>query len=153
MLMHDQLIGDRTMKERFAWMAAVAAAASLAAGGASAQSTPIETPRLVSDQVSIVNSGAGMDEVDKVKRLSPGYPLRVILSGRDGDYYIADRFTLSRRGEVVAEVPQAGPWLLIDLPNGSYEMQAEFGDRSLRRTVHVARGGTTVHWVVPTTID
>jgi len=153
MLDHINSPEDHIMKKRFAWIAVAAIATSLGAGIASAQTPAVDTPRLASDRISIVNSGPGMDEVDKVKRLSQAYPLRVMLSGRGGDYYIADRFTLSQRGQVVAEMREAGPWLLIDLPNGSYEMQAEFGDRSLRRTVQVARGGTTVHWVLPSTID
>jgi len=141
------------MKKRSAWIVVAALAASLGAGLASAQTPVVDAPRLMFDNISIVNSGPGMDEVDKVKRLSQSYRLRVMLSGRGGDYYIADRFTLSQRGKVLAELREAGPWLLIDLPNGSYEMQAEFGDRSLRRTVQVAGGGATVHWVVPNTIE
>ena len=111
------------------------------------------TQKLAFDQVTIVNSSPDLDEVDRVMRMSAQYPLRVILSGKGGDYYVADRLSLKQRGEVLADVSSAGPVLLMDLPSGNYELEAEFGDRTLRRQVHVTRSGVTVHWVVPNSIN
>ena len=141
------------MNTRRAWLIAFGAPASFLASAAYAQATPGETQKLAFGRVSIVNSGPDLDEVERIKRMSHAYSLRVAFSGKGGDYYVADRLLLKQRGEVLAELSNAGPWLLIDLPAGSYELQAEFGNQTLRRMVNVVRGGITVQWVVPNSID
>ena len=105
------------------------------------------------DKVSVVNGGATFDEAAAIKRLAPQYKLRVEISGRGGDYYVADRLQLMQRGEVIAEIPEAGPWLLMDVPPGRYTLVGEFADRRLQRDVNVAEAGTTVHWVLPSTVN
>ena len=135
------------------WLNTLAASAALFVSVAGAQVMPGDTQQIVVDQIRIVNSGPDLDEVDRVKRQASAYPLRVEFSGKGGDFFVADKLSISRRGVVLAAVSGAGPWLLLDVPAGSYELQADFGDKSLRRTVSVGRGGTTVHWVVPNTID
>lgn len=105
------------------------------------------------DEVSVVNGGASIDEAAAIKRIAPQYKLRVEISGRGGDYYVADRLQLVQRGEVIAEIPEAGPWLLIDVPPGHYTLLGEFADHRLQRDVSVATAGTTVHWVLPSSLD
>ncbi|HSW21617.1 MAG TPA: hypothetical protein VLJ62_02525, partial [Burkholderiaceae bacterium] len=105
------------------------------------------------DKVSVVNGGASIDEAAAIKRIAPQYKLRVEISGRGGDYYVADRLQLMQRGEVIAEIPEAGPWLLIYVPPGHYTLVGEFADRKLQRDVNVAAAGTTVHWVLPSTVN
>ena len=134
-------------------LTALAGAASLVVSLAWAQATPGETQKLAFDRVSIVNSGPDLDEVERVKRMSPAHPLRILFSGKGGDYYVADRLMLRQRGEVLADLSNAGPLVLVDLPAGAYELQADFGGQSLRRAVSIGRGGTTLNWVVPNSID
>ena len=111
------------------------------------------TKKLEFGDVSIVNSSPDLDEVDRVKRMSAQFPLRVILSGKGGDYYVADHLVLKQRGEVLADVSSAGPVLLFNLPSGNYELEAAFGDHTFRRPVRVTRSGITVNWVVPNSIN
>jgi hypothetical protein len=141
------------MNTRLAWLTTLASASAFVASVAWAQATPGETQKLAFDRVSIVNSGPDLDEVERIKRMSHSYPLRVLLSGKGGAYYVADRLMLRQRGEVLADLSNAGPLVLVDLPAGTYELQADFGDQSLRRIVSIGRGGTTLNWVVPNSID
>jgi hypothetical protein len=141
------------MNTRLAWLTTLASASAFVASVAWAQATPGETQKLAFDRVSIVNSGPDLDEVERIKRMSHAYSLRVLLSGKGGAYYVADRLMLRQRGEVLADFANAGPMILVDLPAGTYELQADFGDQSLRRIVSIGRGGTTLNWVVPNSID
>jgi hypothetical protein len=105
--------------------------------------------------VTVVNGGVDLDEAERFKQAAPQYPLRVVFSVRDGDYVVADEFTILRDGQVVAELPSAGPWLLIDLPPGKYMLQARFEDQITQRPVTVSRANSaagTVHWVAPRSI-
>jgi hypothetical protein len=105
------------------------------------------------DGVEVVNGGADLDEAKAIKRIAPQYPLRVEISGRGGDYYVADHVKLMQRDNVIADIPNAGPWLLVNVPAGRYTLVADFGRTELRRDVTVAGSGTTLHWVVPSSLD
>jgi len=99
--------------------------------------------------VNVINGGTDSDEAAAIKRMASQYKLRVELSGQGGEYRVANRLQLVQGASVVADVPDAGPWLLLDVPAGRYTLVGDFADRQLRRDVTVAGTGTTVHWVLP----
>jgi hypothetical protein len=105
--------------------------------------------------VSVINGGSDLDEAERLRRMSPQYPLSVVFSVRDGDYAVADQFVIRLDGQPVAEVPNAGPWLLVDLPPGRYSLQADFQGRVVERPVTVSRnaGGSTVYWMAPASVQ
>ena len=105
------------------------------------------------NQVSVVNGGVSLDEAAAVKRMANQYSLRVVISGRGGAYYVADKLSVMRQGEVVAQIPDAGPRVLMDLPPGQYQLRGEFNGTQLRRDVTVGSSGTTLNWVVPPSLD
>lgn len=105
------------------------------------------------NNVNVVNGGASLDEAEAVKRIANQYSLRVVISGRGGAYYVADKLSVMRQGQVVAQIPDAGPWVLMDLPPGQYQLRGEFNGTQLRRDVTVGASGTTLHWVVPPSLD
>jgi hypothetical protein len=144
------------MKTRTHWVSALGLCAALGAAPAlhAAEDEVVAAPSPQRyDTLSVINGGASDEEADAIKRIAPQYKLRVELSGRGGEYDVADRLTIKRNGEVVAEVPNAGPWLLMDVPAGRYTLIGEFADRQVQRTVTVADAGTTVHWVLPWRVD
>lgn len=102
--------------------------------------------------VTVLNGGADLDEAERLRRMAPQYPLRVVFSVRGGDYAVADSFAILRDGQLVAEVPTAGPWLLIDLPPGRYTLQARFDGRLSERVFTAGRNGATLHWVAPASV-
>jgi hypothetical protein len=105
------------------------------------------------NHISVVNGGADSDEAIAIKRIAPQYKLRVEISGRGGAYQVADDLKLMQRGEVIAEIPDAGPWLLFDVPAGSYTLVGQFAEQRIQRDVTVAASGATVHWVLPPTVN
>ena len=103
--------------------------------------------------IQVINGGVDLDQADAIKRIQSRYPLRVQISGRGGNYYVADRLKLMQRGEVVAEIPDAGPWLLMDVPPGRYTLVGDFGQTEVRRDVVVSSGGAKVSMVVPPSVN
>ena len=103
--------------------------------------------------IEVVNGGADLDEAKAIERIAAQYPLRVEISGRGGAYYVTDHLTLMQRDSVVADIPDAGPWVLMNVPAGRYTLVGDFGGTQLRRNVTVADSGTMVHWVVPSTLE
>jgi hypothetical protein len=144
------------MKTRTHWVSALGLCAALGAASvlhaAGDEIVAAPSPQRY-DTVDVVNGGASDEEADAIKRIAPQYKLRIELSGRGGAYDVADRLTIKRDRQVVAEVPNAGPWVLVDLPAGRYTLVGEFADRQVQRTVTVADGGTTVHWVLPWRVE
>lgn len=125
--------------------AALALCAALVTTAHAQDDEPLVPQRLGS--ATVVNGGAGLDEAAAIKRMAGQYPLRIVFSQRNGDYDVADRLQVMRGGERVAEVRDAGPWLLVDLPPGHYTLHGDFGGRLEQREVTIGRGGQTVHWV------
>jgi hypothetical protein len=99
--------------------------------------------------VTVISGGVDLDEAQRLKQASARYPLSVVFSVPGGNYAVPQQFTLTQRGNVMAQIPSAGPWLLIDLPPGAYTLQARVDDRVFERAVTVSRRSNTVYWQLP----
>ena len=130
------------------WLSTAALTAALSAFQVGAE--PGALPAATSyGAVMMISGGADSDEAALFKQAAARYPLRVVFSVRGGEYAVPDQFTLLRKGTVMAQMPPAGPWLLIDVPPGRYVLQARIDDRVVERAVNVSRTGSTVQWVLP----
>jgi hypothetical protein len=103
--------------------------------------------------IEVINGGVDLDVADAIERIQSRYKLALEISGRGGDYYVADNLKVMRGGDLVAEIPQAGPWLLMDLAPGRYTLVGDFGGTEVKRDVVVAQKSTKVSWVLPSSID
>lgn len=117
-----------------------------------AQDEPLVKPQIIGD-VTVVNAGASAEEVDALKRLSPQYPLRLVMSNPNGDYVVARSVTVKSEGRILADIGDAGPWLLMDLPAGRYTLEGDFDGQRYSKTVTVSGHGQTTHWVMPRTVQ
>jgi hypothetical protein len=52
------------------------------------------------------------------------YPLRIEVVGRAGEYLGQAEVTLTQNGEAILSARCGGPWLLVRLPPGMYEVTA-----------------------------
>ena len=71
----------------------------------------------------------------------PTYPLRIELVGRAGEYLGAAEISLSQNSEAVISVRCSGPWLLLRLPPGSYDVTASVENVSKTGRVTVPMTG------------
>lgn len=128
----------------------IAAALAAVVGAAAAQSAaPAPQQR---GPVTVVSGGIGIDEAAAMKQMSPRYALRIVMSRPNGHYHVAERLAILRGGNVVAEIDGAGPWVLADVPPGRYTLHGTFGGQAQVRQVVVDGDGTTVHWVVGSSV-
>lgn len=114
----------------------------------SAASLPTAPPEVQQHgEVSVLNGGVGEEEVNWFKSQAAQYPLQFVISGRGGEYGVADTLTVKRGEDEVVSVPEAGPWVLMDVPPGRYTVEATFDGRTERRVVQVAdKGVKRIHW-------
>ena len=96
--------------------------------------------------VEVLNGGGSESDVSHIKTLAREYPLQIIISGRGGEYGVADSLTLRNASGAVVTVPDAGPYVMMKVPPGRYTAEADFNGLVERRTVSVGSGNATVHW-------
>ena len=92
-------------------------------------------------QTPLTCSGIGVEEREAADQVP--HSLRLEYAQADGHYlgYVATRVT--RGTTVVVDITCPGPWLLADLPAGTYKVTATYKDRTKTVTVDVAAGKRT----------
>jgi len=136
------------------WLASLGLCAALSATAAPAVVEVVAPPEPQQyNNLQVINGGASFEEVAAIKRIAPQYKLRVEISGRGGDWYVADRLRVVKGDQIVAEIPDAGPWLLMDVPPGQYTLEGEFEGHLVKHNVTVAANGANVSMVAPPTVD
>lgn len=103
--------------------------------------------------VDVLNGGASLAEADYMKQKAREFPLELLFSGKGGEYGVADRVTVREGGREIVSVPDAGPYLLLNVPPGRYTVEAEFDGQVEKRSVSVGPGRRTVHWNTPKVSD
>ncbi|MBV9330764.1 MAG: hypothetical protein JOZ55_04350 [Alphaproteobacteria bacterium] len=98
-----------------------ASAFALLAAQASADPLPMDTPVSV-DGIQTVCTGVGSDKDDPRWQ---SYPVRVEFSNGAAQFLAGAQVTLSTHGHQIAAFECAGPWVLLQLPPGSYRVTAE----------------------------
>lgn len=117
-------------------LAGLLAAASLFA----AAGVPAATRGTTSSGWAFLEGGIGRVEVDALQAEREKYSLWVITAVRISGAYLADvrlRIT-DERHRVVFDRQLQAPWLLIDLPQGRYDVEASYLGEVLSRS-------TTIH--------
>ena len=91
--------------------------------------------------LSFVSGGIGQDEAALFKKLAGTYPLAVefIRHAEPKDEYEADVAVTIRSGDgkTVLDVQSQGPFLLVNLPDGTYTVQAQKDGPPIQRTVRI----------------
>ncbi|HJV68443.1 hypothetical protein [Ideonella sp.] len=94
------------------------------------------------DGSPFVEGGIGADETTALEAQRDQYSLWLITAVRVSGAYLAEvqlRIT-DERGRVLLERKMSGPWLLVNLPLGRYELQASYRGETLRRTATIHAG-------------
>jgi hypothetical protein len=100
----------------------------------------------VQNGVSYLNGGAGEQDVVNTKSRSSEFALQILFSGRGGEYGVAQSVTVRSGARDVITVPDAGPYLMMKLPPGRYEVEASFKGTVEKRTAVVGNGVTRINW-------
>ena len=112
----------------------------VAPGLAAAQDDALPTVQQAGN-VRFVSGGIGLDQSAAFKAAMGRYPLALQIAHReDGrNAYTADAQVriLDRTGGVALETRAEGPFLLADLPNGSYQVEVTLDGVTQRKTIQV----------------
>lgn len=89
---------------------------------------------------AFLDGGVGRTEIESMQAEADKYSLWIITAARVTGAYLADvEVSISdETGAVVFKRRLEGPWLMIDLPLGRYEVSAAVGQETQKRT-------TTIH--------
>lgn len=86
------------------------------------------------------SGGIGADEIAALDAQRAKYSLWLVTAAKTGGAYLSDvhvRITDAKKA-LVLDHTMAGPWLLVDLPLGRYDVEASYGGQTFTRptTIH-----------------
>lgn len=101
-----------------------------------------ESARTSPQRGKIVSGGVGIGARDALQQRAEDYELKLVFAKTpSGDYLAEVPVTITdRRGNKVIDAVSDGPWMYVDLPNGTYAVQARFDGRTETRQVSVTSG-------------
>jgi len=104
-------------------------------------------------EVTYVSGGTCIDEVKHLKSIAPQYPLELVLVEEESgkEIYIADvHITLTNTEEkVVLDVVTEGPFLFVKLPEGEYQITADYNGVTQTKPATVHQKHTRLVFVWP----
>jgi hypothetical protein len=117
----------------------------LAIAFAVAAMTPPQNLFAISPQttygITYASGGIGDDERSEMQAMKGGYTLLLKVAAKSG-HYLGDVDVTFRRasGEIAFESRLDGPWLLVNLPSGAYDMSVTSGGTTQRKKVRIDKG-------------
>jgi len=99
--------------------------------------------------VEYINGGAGTEARDAIAAVQSRFPLRIVLSGKGGEYLVADSLSVRDGTREVLTVRNAGPLVMMNLPPGRYTVEASYLGKTHSTTVELGREPRTLNWSWP----
>ncbi|GAA4334399.1 carboxypeptidase regulatory-like domain-containing protein [Pigmentiphaga soli] len=130
----------------------LAAALSLAlCAGVARADDPAPVPERSSNGISYVTGGVGADESAYLRSIMPRYSLRILAAASSGAFQSNVKVAIrDERGTPVLSVTTEGPYLLVALKPGRYQVAAEADGASQAKAVQVpAKGHADVSFYWP----
>ena len=101
--------------------------------------TPSTAIAITPSDVTVVSGGISTDAVGHLKAIEKDFNLKMVFALKNGEYLANVRVqVVDPSNNVVVDTTSEGPWLLAQLPAGSYQVNATYGSVSERRVVAVA---------------
>jgi hypothetical protein len=77
--------------------------------------------------IAFLSGGVGQQERETLKEMGKGYPLKLMFSNKEGKY-LSDVIVKVRdqNDKTILTTVSDGPWLFINLPSGTYHLDASF---------------------------
>ena len=138
-------LGIRALKGKTGPIAA-AVAAVLAAAVFGAPSYAQLPPVQHQGTVEYLSGGIGLDESTAFKEAMSNYPLAMTFASRvvDRNAYASDVQVVirDRQDQSVLDVTSNGPYLLVKLPPGKYQVSATYENKTQSQDISVGATGT-----------
>jgi hypothetical protein len=89
--------------------------------------------------VSYVSGGIGTDSIDRLNSLAGDFNLKLVFALTSGSYVSGVKVSIAdEAGKTLLDATSEGPWFLIKLPVGNYQIVATFAGKTENRTIAVA---------------
>ncbi len=92
--------------------------------------------------IAFLSGGIGLTEREILKEMGKEYSLKLMFSNKKGEY-LSDVIVkiFDQRGKAILTTGSNGPWLFVDLPTGTYKIEASFrADRKRISQIKIERG-------------
>jgi hypothetical protein len=89
--------------------------------------------------IETVCSGVGVSDEDAARWAQ--YPVKVVVAGKGGQFLGAAAITVTKDGKPVTTVTCPGPWTLLKLPAGRYEVSGNIQGETETGTVYAPATG------------
>lgn len=94
-----------------------------------------------------ISGGIGEDERAQIDSLKNGYNLSLVTAMPSGEYLAAATVVIHNSKGRVLNTVMTGPWLLVDLAPGAYQVTAYFGGEKQAKLVTIPQTGRqTLHF-------
>ena len=88
-------------------------------------------------QVQYATGGFGLDDRAEMKREAGAYNVLLMFGEPTGQFVVADSVTVKKGQANILEVSDAGPLLYLNLPNGTYVVEANYNGVRRSRAINV----------------
>lgn len=90
--------------------------------------------------ISYVSGGIGEDALAKMETLTKDFNLKLVFALQDGHYVTDVKVVITdAKGKTLLDATSEGPWFLVRLPAGNYQIVATFAGNTLKRAVTVGK--------------
>lgn len=92
-----------------------------------------------SGPVSYVSGGVGDESIGRLNSLAANFNLKLVFALKSGEYLSDVQVRIAdAKGQTLLDTTSEGPWFLVNLPAGNYEVAASFAGKTEKRRVTLA---------------
>ncbi len=86
--------------------------------------------------ITYVSGGVGDDSIAKLEALARDFNVKLVFALQSGNYVSDVKVVIAdAKGKTLVDATSAGPWFLVKLPAGSYQVVATFEGKTVKRAV------------------
>lgn len=102
-------------------------------------------PRQMYEGTAFITGGIGEEELAQINAARTDFNVRLLMAEKAGAYVTGVRIVIvDGKGKTVLEAGSAGPYLLVKLPKGKYQINASYEGRSQDRRLEVGGSAQTL---------
>lgn len=91
--------------------------------------------------ISYVSGGIGDESLDQLGSVAREFNLKLVFALKTGDYVSDVMVSVAdAKGKTLLETTSEGPWLMLKLPAGNYQVAATLAGKTIKRQIAVGKG-------------
>ncbi len=88
--------------------------------------------------ITHASGGVGDDSIARLEALAKNFNLKLVFALQSGNYVSDVKVVIAdAKGKTLLDAASAGPWFLVKLPAGNYQVVATFEGKAVKRPVTV----------------